>query len=35
LGTGKDGAAALQASDDLGRARRLVSELAEPVSAPA
>jgi tRNA-dihydrouridine synthase len=35
LGTGKDGAAALQASDDLGRARRLVSELAEPMSAPA
>jgi nifR3 family TIM-barrel protein len=35
LGTGKDGAAALQASDDLGRARRLVSELAEPVAAPA
>jgi tRNA-dihydrouridine synthase B len=35
LGTGEDGAAALQASDDLARARRLVSELAEPMSAPA
>ncbi len=35
LGADKDGAATLQASDDLGRARRLVSELAEPVAAPA
>jgi tRNA-dihydrouridine synthase B len=35
LGTDKDRAATLQASDDLGRARRLVSELAEPVAAPA
>jgi hypothetical protein len=35
LGTDQDGAATLQASDELGRARRLVSELAEPVAAPA
>jgi tRNA-dihydrouridine synthase B len=35
LGTDKDAAATLQASDDLGRARRLVSELAEPAAAPA
>ena len=35
LGTDKDAAATLQASDDLGCARRLVSELAEPAAAPA
>jgi tRNA-dihydrouridine synthase B len=35
LGADKDAAVALQASDDLGRARRLVSELGEPAAAPA
>jgi tRNA-dihydrouridine synthase B len=35
LGADKDAAATLQASDDLGRARRLVSELVEPAAAPA
>jgi tRNA-dihydrouridine synthase B len=35
LGADKDAAVALQASDDLGLARRLVSELGEPAAAPA